>query len=60
MIKHFQIISNLFNRLHNTYNRLPVFLNVLIFKFKHKESHLLINNRLDYDNNRLPITYFKK
>ena len=60
VIKHFQIISNLCNRLHNTCNRLLVFLNILIFKFKHAESHLLMCNRLHYDGNRLPVTYFEK
>ena len=60
LVKLFRIISNLCNRLHNTCNQLPVFLNVLIFKFKHEESHLLMSNRLYYDGNRLPMTYFEK
>ena len=60
VIKPFQIILNLCNRLHNTRNRLPVFLNVLIFKFKHEESHLLMCNRLHYNGNRLPVTDFEK
>ena len=51
--------SNLCNRLHNICNRLPMFLNVLMFKFKHEESHLLMCNRLHYDGNRLPVTYFE-
>jgi len=60
VIQHFQIILNLCNRLHNTRNRLPEFLNVLIFKFKHEESHLLMCNRLHYEGNRLPVTDFNK
>ena len=60
VIKHFQIISNLCNRLHNTCNRLLVFLNILIFKFKHEESHLLMCNQLYHDDNRLPVTFFEK
>jgi len=60
VIKHFQIILNLCNQLHNTCNRLPVFLNVLIFKFKHKESYLLTCNRLHVNGNRLPVADFEK
>jgi len=60
LVKLFRIISNLCNRLHNTCNQLPVFLNVLIFKFKHEELHLLMCNRLHYDGNRLPVADFKK
>ena len=60
VFKHFQIFLNLCNRLHNTCNRLPVFLNVLIFKFKHEESHILMYNRLHYNGNRLPVTDFEK
>ena len=60
VFKYFQIISNLCNRLHNICNRLPVFLNILVFKFKHKKSHLLICNRLDYDDNRLPVISFQE
>jgi len=60
VIKHFQNILNLCNRLQNTCNRLPEFLSVLIFKFKHKESHLLMCNRLHLDGNRLSVTDFEK
>ena len=48
------------NRLHNACNRLPVFLNVSIFKIQNEESHLLMCNRLHLNVNQLPVTDFKK
>ena len=55
-----QLCKSVLKRMLATSNQLPVFLNVLIFKVKHEESHLLMCNRLHYDGNRLPVTCFEK